>query len=193
MCLLILLTILVLWCEFTTSSAAGLLPLNFRWNGGGLPKEAPPTKVSTSRHLNDLNFHPSIQKMMVTVVPHRNADLLFSSHPPISQSVREEMLKYGGSLPLIQLSRTTFPMSRQVLAFPLREPHGQGGPGTTLAIVVKDGTDGFKVLNFGHIAGVHPDVFANYLSSLTETKASFVTTLRKLTPNLKLATLHWLH
>ncbi|CBQ70079.1 conserved hypothetical protein [Sporisorium reilianum SRZ2] len=100
------------------------------------------------------------------------------------------MREFGKELPLIRLSQVGFPFSKQVLAFPLRQPHGQGGPGTTLAIVVQDGKGGFNLIDFSHIQGVAPDNLAHQLSFLRSQNARQITSLGNIASNLESVTVH---
>ncbi|CDS81903.1 uncharacterized protein SPSC_00085 [Sporisorium scitamineum] len=158
----------------------------FRDANGRMLAHSPP-KYSLPRHLDDLNRYLESIHFPRTAARHRSADSLLRQQPELAQSIRNEMLDFGTEMPLIRLSWSWLPFSSQVLAFPLTQPHGQGGPGTTLAIVTRDGKGNFKLTDLAHMHGVHPDSFAAYLASVNQNENSRVTSLGRLSPRLDLA------
>lgn len=148
------------------------------------PSKAPPIDEALHRNIDDLNRRFTELSLPLQATMHRDNLAILRQERPIAKSIRTEMLAFGKELPLIPLSKTWFPLHKKVLAFPLRHPHGQGGPGTTLAIVTKDARGGMKINGFSHVAGIHPDELADQLSFLGEKGAAQVTSLGVLFPKL---------
>lgn len=173
------------WCAATVALSATPLHKRIFEDDKRIAPMFPPTTDALEHHLGDLNARLRALDVETTATPHRHAAELFGQET-IAHSIRTEMLTYGKDLPLIRLSHTVFPLSKQYLAFPLRLPHGQGGPGTTMAIVSKDSMDGFKLIGFSHLPRTPPDDFADYLGTLTKARKSGVISLGQLVPKMKL-------
>lgn len=142
---------------------------------------------SLTRPINNLNQVLHEISFPYKAVPHRNSDWLLQKGPEIARSIAEEISSYGERLPFIVLSQKRFPHYQQVVALPLRFPHGQGGPGTTLAVLQSNKGDEMKVVGFGHVGGIHPDDFASLLEDLERRGRRKITLLGKLYPTLRLS------
>ncbi|SPO29936.1 uncharacterized protein UTRI_06232_B [Ustilago trichophora] len=145
------------------------------------------------RHIDELNRQFSYLSLPYQATPHRNTLAILNKTPSVAKSIRSEMLAFGKDLPLVTVSQAWFPWSKQVFALPLRYPHGQGGPGTTLAIIMKDASGGLKITGFSHVVNVHPDDLTNYLAFLKERGATPITTLGSLFPKIDWASAPILH
>lgn len=174
----------LLCCLEAIGTSASLHHKRLFGAGKGFQPGSPPANEPFPRHLDNLNRFLESISPTITATRHRYADDLLRQRPRLAQSIREEMLDFGTQLPLIRVSRPWFPFSNQVLAFPLRQPHGQGGPGTTLAIVDRNRKGAFKLTDLSHMQGVHPDAFADGLTLMAKEANSQVTTLGKLSGKL---------
>ena len=103
--------------------------------------------------------------------------------PKLVQSLRSELLAEGPALPMLSLPQRWFPPQEHILAFPLRYPHGQGGPGTTLALLKQQWWNSdMKLIGFGHIEAIHPDDFVTLLGRIKQTAHNNIRTLGQVVP-----------
>lgn len=154
---------------------------------------APPPDPLLVHHIDELNRQFGYLSLPYQATSHRNTLALLKKMPSVAKSIRSEMLAFGKDLPLVTVSQAWFPWSKRVFALPLRYPHGQGGPGTTLAIITKDASGGLKITGFSHVVGVHPDDLTSYIAFLKERGATQITTLGSLFPKVDWASAATLH
>ncbi|SPO29283.1 uncharacterized protein UTRI_06232 [Ustilago trichophora] len=189
-----------LWYAFTLVTAFAIADQSHRKHPNPLTRTlyieqatAPPSDPLLVRHTDELNQRFSHLLLPFQATPHRNNLIILQQEPSVANSIRSEMLAFGKDLPLVTVSQAWFPWSKQVLALPLRYPHGQGGPGTTLAIIMKDASGGLKITGFSHVVGVHPDDLASSIAFLRESGASQITSLGTLFPKLDWTSSPFIH